>query len=56
MLKTIKLYGILAKNFGKEFHLAVDNTREAMRAFAVNIGDDGQHLLAQTIIGQAHRL
>ena len=37
MLKTIKLYGILAKKFGKEFHLAVDNTREAMRALAVQV-------------------
>lgn len=37
MLKTIKLYGILAKKFGKEFHLAVDNTREAMRALCVQI-------------------
>ena len=37
MLKTIKLYGILAKNFGKEFHLAVDNTREAMRALCVQV-------------------
>lgn len=37
MLKTIKLYGILAKRFGKEFHLAVDNTREAMRALSVQV-------------------
>ena len=37
MLKTIKLYGILAKKFGKEFHLAVDNTREAMRALSVQV-------------------
>lgn len=37
MLKTIKLYGILAKKFGKEFHLAVDNTREAMRALCVQV-------------------
>ena len=37
MLKTIKLYGILAKRFGKEFHLAVDNTREAMRALCVQV-------------------
>ena len=39
MLKTIKLYGILAKKFGKEFHLAVDNTREAMRALSVQVQD-----------------
>ena len=37
MLKTIKLYGILAKKFGKEFHLAVDNTRQAMRALCVQV-------------------
>lgn len=37
MLKTIKLYGILAKKFGKEFHLAVENTREAMRALCVQV-------------------
>lgn len=37
MLKTIKLYGILAKKFGKEFHLAIDNTREAMRALSVQV-------------------
>ena len=37
MLKTIKLYGILAKRFGKEFRLDVENTREAMRALSVQI-------------------
>ena len=37
MLKRIQLYGILAKKFGKEFHLAVDNTREAMRALSVQV-------------------
>lgn len=37
MLKKIRLYGILAKKFGKEFHLAVDNTREAMRALSVQV-------------------
>lgn len=37
MLKTIKLYGILAKKFGKEFHLAVDNTSEAMRALCAQV-------------------
>lgn len=36
-MKTIKLYGILAKKFGKEFHLAVDNTREAMRALCAQV-------------------
>lgn len=37
MLKTIKLYGVLAKKFGKEFRLEVENTREAMRALSVQI-------------------
>ena len=39
MLKKIKLYGILAKKFGKEFRLEVENTREAMRALCVQIPD-----------------
>ena len=37
MLKTIKLYGILAKKFGKQFRLDVENTREAMRALCVQV-------------------
>lgn len=37
MLKKIRLYGILAKKFGKEFRLDVDNTREAMRALSVQV-------------------
>ena len=37
MLKTIKLYGILAKKFGKQFKLDVANTREAMRALSAQI-------------------
>ena len=37
MLKTIRLYGILAKKFGKEFRLDVENTREAMRALCVQV-------------------
>lgn len=37
MLKTIKLYGILAKKFGKEFRFDVENTREAMRALCVQV-------------------
>lgn len=36
-MKIIRLYGVLAKKFGKEFHLAVDNTREAMRALCVQL-------------------
>lgn len=37
MLKTIKLYGILAKKFGKEFRLDVESTSEAMRALSVQV-------------------
>lgn len=37
MLKKIRLYGILAKKFGKEFRLDVENTREAMRALCVQV-------------------
>ncbi|MCW1490393.1 tail assembly protein [Acinetobacter baumannii] len=37
MLKTIKLYGILGQQFGREFKLDVANTREAMRALSVQI-------------------
>lgn len=37
MLKTIKLYGVLAKKFGKQFKLDVANTREAVRALSVQI-------------------
>lgn len=37
MLKKIRLYGILAKKFGKEFRLEVENTREAMRALSVQV-------------------
>lgn len=36
-MKTIKLYGVLAKKFGKEFRLEVESTREAMRALSVQI-------------------
>ena len=37
MLKKIRLYGILAKKFGKEFRLDVENTREAMHALCVQV-------------------
>ena len=37
MLKTIKLYGVLGQQFGREFKLDVANTREAMRALSVQI-------------------
>lgn len=45
MLKTIKLYGILAKKFGKQFKLDVANTREAMRALCVQIPGFEQFML-----------
>lgn len=37
MLKTIKLYGILGKKFGKLFKLDVVSTREVMRALSAQI-------------------
>ncbi|WP_338562594.1 tail assembly protein [Acinetobacter sp. KS-LM10] len=37
MLKTIRLYGILAKKFGKEFRLDVESTSEAMRALSIQV-------------------
>lgn len=37
MLKTIKLYGVLGQQFGREFKLDVANTREAIRALSVQI-------------------
>lgn len=45
MLKTIKLYGILAKKFGKEFRLEVESTREAMRALSVQVPGFGHFML-----------
>ncbi|WP_115247159.1 tail assembly protein [Moraxella lacunata] len=36
-MKTIILHGILAKKFGKSFNLAVDSTKEAMRALCVQL-------------------
>ena len=36
-MKTIKLYGILAKKFGKQFRLDVESTSEAMRAVSVQV-------------------
>ncbi|AKG09356.1 tail protein [Moraxella bovoculi] len=36
-MKTIYLHGILAKKFGKSFNLAVDSTKEAMRALCVQL-------------------
>ena len=37
MLKTIKLYGVLAEQFGHQFKLDVSSTREAVRALSVLI-------------------
>ncbi|MFU8927584.1 tail assembly protein [Acinetobacter puyangensis] len=37
MLKTIKLYGVLAEKFGKQFKLDVASPKEAMRALSVMI-------------------
>ena len=37
MLKTIKLYGVLAQRFGKQFKFDVENTREAMRALSTQV-------------------
>ncbi len=45
MLKTIKLYGVLRKKFGKEFHLAVESTREAVRALSVQVPGFEQFML-----------
>ena len=45
MLKTIKLYGVLGKKFGKEFHLAVESTREAVKALPVQVPGFEQFML-----------
>jgi predicted phage tail protein len=45
MLKTIKLYGVLGKKFGKEFKLAVESTREAIRALSVQVPGFEQFML-----------
>ena len=37
MLKTIKLYGVLGKRFGRQFKLDVANTREAIRALCIQL-------------------
>lgn len=36
-MKTIKLYGVLAEKFGKEFQLDVASVREVMRALSVQL-------------------
>ena len=45
MLKTIKLDGVLGKKFGKEFHLAVESTREAVKALSVQVPGFEQFML-----------
>ncbi|MFW2174358.1 tail assembly protein [Acinetobacter guillouiae] len=45
MLKTIKLYGVLGKKFGKEFKLAVESTREAVKALSVQVPSFEQFML-----------
>lgn len=45
MLKTIKLYGVLAKKFGRQFKLDVANTREAVKALSVQIPGFEQFML-----------
>ena len=45
MLKTIKLYGVLGKKFGKQFKLDVANTREAIRALPAQIKGFEYYLL-----------
>ena len=37
MLKTIKLYGVLRKKFGRIYRLDVSSTREAMRALSAQV-------------------
>lgn len=37
MLKTIKLYGVLGKRFGRQFKLDVANSREAIRALSIQL-------------------
>ena len=45
MLKTIKLYGVLGKKFGKEFKLAVESTREVVKALSVQVPGFEQFML-----------
>lgn len=45
MLKTIKLYGVLGKRFGKEFKLAVESTREAVKALSIQVPGFEQFML-----------
>ncbi|ENX33527.1 hypothetical protein F889_02188 [Acinetobacter colistiniresistens] len=45
MLKKIKLYGVLGKKFGKEFKLAIESTREAVKALSVQVPGFEQFML-----------
>lgn len=53
MLKTIKLYGVLGEKFGKEFKLAVENTREAVKALSVQVPGFEQFMLTAHEHGMA---
>ena len=53
MLKTIKLYGVLGKKFGKEFKLAVESTREAVKALSVQVPGFEQFMLTAHEHGMA---
>ncbi|WP_151765946.1 tail assembly protein [Acinetobacter colistiniresistens] len=45
MLKTIKLYGVLAQKFGHQFKLDVESPREAVRALSAQITGFEQFML-----------
>jgi len=45
MMRTIHLYGPIAKRFGESFNLDVVNAAEAIRALAANLGKDFLALL-----------
>lgn len=53
MLKTIKLYGVLGKKFGKEFKLAVESTREAVKALSVQVPGFEQYMMTAHEHGMA---
>lgn len=44
-MKTIRLYGLLGKKFGKKFELDVKNPAEAIRALSVLIKGFKQHIV-----------
>lgn len=43
-MKTVRLYGVLAKKFGKEFRLNVKSPAEAIRALCLQIKGFRQHI------------